>query len=499
MASGRSQKALLAMICAVASALVLAAPVGALYLGEWGGAGSGEGQFNAPRGIVADSQSNVYVVDSGNSRVQKFNEAGQYLGQWGTPGGGPGQFSSPVGIAVDRGDFVYVADLGNHRVQKFNNVGVPIAEWPTGLRPGLGAPVGIAVDRSGDVFVADVSSSRIEKFSPGGELLLAWGGPGAGPGQFNAPSAVATDEAGDVFVADTGNHRVQKFTNEGAFVGAWGSPGKGPALFEDPVDVSIDPVGKVYVVDQVNDQIQKFSPTGEFLSLWGEPGSKPNHFDGPISVAISFSARTYVVDAGNNRIEAYGKIPAPIFGKTVNVVPSGTVRFKPPHGKVFRRIYSGVQIKVGSVVDTRRGNVQLTAAKNRSGVTQSADFKDGLFKVLQPKKRHPVTELKLTGALDCPRKARHGRHAGKKKSSRVGAAMSRRKRRSRRLWGSGKGNYRSRGAHGSASVRGTIWLTKDTCRGTLFKVRRGVVKVRDFTRHRTVRVRAGHSYFVPAR
>jgi hypothetical protein len=69
----------------------------------------------------------------------------------------------------------------------------------------------------------------------------------------------------------------------------------------------------------------------------------------------------------------------------------------------------------------------------------------------------------------------------------------------RALWGSGKGKFRTRGRYASATVRGTIWLTADRCDGTLTQVRQGVVSVVDFTRKRTVRVRAGRSYLAPAR
>jgi ferric-dicitrate binding protein FerR (iron transport regulator) len=48
-------------------------------------------------------------------------------------------------------------------------------------------------------------------------------------------------------------------------------------------------------------------------------------------------------------------------------------------------------------------------------------------------------------------------------------------------------------------VRGTIWLTEDRCDGTLVRVVRGRVDVRDLTRRRTVVVRAGQSYLAPAR
>ena len=66
------------------------------------------------------------------------------------------------------------------------------------------------------------------------------------------------------------------------------------------------------------------------------------------------------------------------------------------------------------------------------------------------------------------------------------------------LWGNGKGKFRTDGKYSSATVRGTIWLTQDRCDGTLTKVKRGTVSVRDFKRRKTVSVKAGHSYLARA-
>jgi hypothetical protein len=68
----------------------------------------------------------------------------------------------------------------------------------------------------------------------------------------------------------------------------------------------------------------------------------------------------------------------------------------------------------------------------------------------------------------------------------------------RRLWGSGKGRFETRGRYSSATVRGTRWLVVDRCDGTLTRVRQGVVLVKDFKRGRSVLVRAGRSYFAKA-
>ncbi|HKP21752.1 MAG TPA: hypothetical protein VJT68_09560, partial [Thermoleophilaceae bacterium] len=70
----------------------------------------------------------------------------------------------------------------------------------------------------------------------------------------------------------------------------------------------------------------------------------------------------------------------------------------------------------------------------------------------------------------------------------------------RRLWGRDRGgHFRTFGRHSQATVRGTRWLTADRCDGTLTRVAEGAVAVRDRARHRTVLVRAGHSYLARTR
>jgi hypothetical protein len=138
-------------------------------------------------------------------------------------------------------------------------------------------------------------------------------------------------------------------------------------------------------------------------------------------------------------------------------------------------------VPTGAVLDTRKGAVALTAAQDTAGKTATATFDGGVFKVSQDQGARPVTELRLQGSSFAACRASGSR-----------AQASRRPR--RRVWGSGHGRFRTRGRDGAATVRGTVWLTEDTCAGTRVRVRRGVVDVRDFGRGRTVKVRAGGSY-----
>ena len=68
----------------------------------------------------------------------------------------------------------------------------------------------------------------------------------------------------------------------------------------------------------------------------------------------------------------------------------------------------------------------------------------------------------------------------------------------RRLWGTGKGKFTTKGKFASATVRGTEWLVADYCKGTLISVRKGVVSVRDLVQKKTKTIQAGHSYLAPA-
>ena len=86
-------------------------------------------QFINPTGVAIDGLGNIYVVDSMNTCIQKFDSNGNYLGEWGSYGSGNGQFKWPYGVAVDGQGNVYVADTGNNRIQKFDSSGNYLGQW----------------------------------------------------------------------------------------------------------------------------------------------------------------------------------------------------------------------------------------------------------------------------------------------------------------------------------------------------------------------------------
>jgi DNA-binding beta-propeller fold protein YncE len=137
------------------------------FVNQWGSSGSGDGQFSNPSGIAIDSSGNVYVSDSNNDRVQKFDSNGFFIKKWGSSGSGDGQFSNPHGIAIDSSGNVYVADSGNKRIQKFNSDGNIIITW--GIAGKVSGqflnPINIAADSFGHLYVVDEGNNRIEVFA----------------------------------------------------------------------------------------------------------------------------------------------------------------------------------------------------------------------------------------------------------------------------------------------------------------------------------------------
>ncbi|MEO0074431.1 MAG: SMP-30/gluconolactonase/LRE family protein, partial [candidate division WOR-3 bacterium] len=209
-------------------------------------------------GIAIDSAGIVYAQNG--DTIRKLAPDGSLILQWGGAGTGDGQFIGPDAIAVDRNGYVYVADRGNHRIQKFTSGGAFVAKWGSqGTGDGqFDQPSGIAVDELGNVYVADSGNSRVQKFSSSGTFLTKWGGPGEGDGQFNWPQGLAVDSAGTLYVADTNNHRIQRFTSNGGFLTKWGGLGCGRGQMSGPKGVAVDRTGNVYVLEYHNGRVQVF-------------------------------------------------------------------------------------------------------------------------------------------------------------------------------------------------------------------------------------------------
>jgi Flp pilus assembly protein TadD len=161
----------------------------------WGSKGSEDGQFESPRGMAVNHRGTVYVVDSGNHRIQKFDSSGNFVTKWGSNWDSNlnktygidlrtrignlgmrtlskysnGKFCFPHGIAMDIDNVnIYVVDRSNHRIQKFDSNGKFVTKWSyisTENNNKSFCPELISVDNNGNVYTYDSSSNQIVKFS----------------------------------------------------------------------------------------------------------------------------------------------------------------------------------------------------------------------------------------------------------------------------------------------------------------------------------------------
>jgi hypothetical protein len=201
----------------------------------------------------------------------------------------------------------------------------------------------------------------------------------------------------------------------------------------------------------------------------------------------------------------------PVPFKTVNAtVVSGDVFVKLPAGaarasqakapKGFVRLEGAETIPVRSILDTSKGRVRLRTASDTRNHVQTADFFRGRFVVRQVRKprgkarkrsNKVITDIVLNGSSF--------RRACRTTTASISQKRRRSRKRVRRLFGDGKGSFRTRGRNAAATVRGTRWGVQDRCDGTLVTVQRGRVSVRDLVKRRTVIVRTGKKYLARRR
>lgn len=107
------------------------------YISEWGGYGTGPGEFNSPDGVTVSDSGFVYVADNLNQRIQRFTTAGGVVTRWGYLGTVSGAFYAPSDSAVDSAGGAYMTDSNNNRAQKFRTDGQYLASWGAyGAGPG---------------------------------------------------------------------------------------------------------------------------------------------------------------------------------------------------------------------------------------------------------------------------------------------------------------------------------------------------------------------------
>ena len=342
--------------------------------------GIGSKGFNGPLGIAVDpTTGNLYVADTGSNRVLRFPapfsnpsraEPDAVYGQPGfttfTAGTTKSLMNAPRAVAFDSAGDLWVADTGNHRVLRFNasvlnSLTPPDADTVIGQKDffsgtvnhgntaisgsGFNTPAGLTFDQQNNLYVADFSNARVLKFSaPLGPTVVdpaasdVIGQPGFVTGTVPAqtsnatlagPAGLAADSA-NLYVTDPGDNRVlvfslkslsngaqsvlgqSDFTTTTANVGVF--PKASPNTLYAPADVKVDATGNLYVADTGNNRVLGYAAGSKSAGeVWGQSdfsGNGPNQvkatgMSAPSRIAVDYSQAPYalyVSDTGNHRI-----------------------------------------------------------------------------------------------------------------------------------------------------------------------------------------------------
>ncbi len=353
---------------------------------------------------------------------------------------------APVDITAGPDGALWVTEPDGGRVGRITTTGA-VTEVPVG-----GEPTAIVAGPDGALWFTD-DKGKIGRVTTDGSFTMF-----SGAGQ--KPGDIAAGPDGALWY--TLAHGVGRISAAGAIT----TYDLGEA---EPVSITAGPDAAVYYTDAKATALGRIDLT---------PG--PTATDTPVPTATDTPVPTATATPSPTPITTPTPV-APVVPKlqeTVVVAPArGRVRVRPPGGR-FKNLVGEQGIPVGSLVDTRRGTVALQSAIG--GGTQSGTFRGGVFKVRQLSSGR--TDILLRGRLECSRAL-------------ASAARTTRKQRRRKVWGKDDGgSFTTHGRDSVTTVRGTEWLTLDTCRGTVTRVRSGKVVVRDRRTGKRHVVRAGHTY-----
>jgi hypothetical protein len=314
--------ATLCLACVLATPALAAEQIG--FSKSFGSAGTGTAQFSDPTGVALGANGDVYVVDKGNKRVERFNAGGVYLGQFngsgeyeveGTKETGAaaptGAFAEPAGIAVDdstssvdpsKGD-VYVADAGNLAVYKFSATGEYLGQITEAEAGSPFATVeGVAVSPAGELYVY-ANGEYVDRFSDA--LVNEYGS------QFEGESAtldIAVDGEGNVYQVREYHHKVARL-HENEFGGYLDLD-----ACECSEGVGVDPTNNhVYVTQgtSVAEYGPFEEPASKLLATFGSASAQEGELQETDGIAISTGQEIYVVDSKADRVDVFSGVVVP--------------------------------------------------------------------------------------------------------------------------------------------------------------------------------------------
>lgn len=345
------------------------------FAGNGTSASSGDGgaatsaSLISPIGVAYAPNGDVYVADYSANRIRKISPAGVISAVAGTGSAGfsgdggqatAAQLDAPRDVAVDSAGNVFLTDSGNSRIRKINTSGVISTYAGTGTAglsgdggpataAQLSSPRGVDLDSSGNLYFADYNNT-VRKIAPNGTITRVAGTGVAGSsgdgGQatsatLSQPVDVVIDSAGNLYVSAFAGNRIRKVNTAGvmstiAGTGSSTSSGDGGAAtaagLDQPAGLDVDANDNLYVSEYDGNVIRKISgglitrvAGNRSAGFYGDGGSALSaQVNSPDGIVVTPTGDLLITDLANHRVrrvQAVGPPDAPTFSSTSPASP----------------------------------------------------------------------------------------------------------------------------------------------------------------------------------
>ena len=254
--------------------------------------------------VAVNSSDTVYITRREPPAILVYDRDGTFLRTFADE-----ILTNPHNIWIDSDDQIYVADTDDHTVRKFNTAGTLIQTWGTQNETGqpgdpFNRPTKAMAPPTGHLFVSDgYGQHRIHRFSPDGDHELSWGEEGTGPSQFALPHDLWVDSRDRVLVTDRENHRIQLFDLDGQFLEEWRN-------VESPNNIHITEDDLLYLAEAPR-RVSIFDLDGNLLHRWGEKGDGAGQYvDYPHGICVDSRGDIYVTEVPfqPDRLQKFARI-----------------------------------------------------------------------------------------------------------------------------------------------------------------------------------------------
>lgn len=269
---------------------------------QFGEAGTKAGQFKNPNAISIDLAGAVYVCDTDNNRIQKFDKNGKFLRQIGGFGWDREQFHHPMDIHARSALDIFIADYQNQRIERYDrelnfiSSLIPYDTWDEKFQ--FTRPVGIAFSNQRELFILDEENPRVIKINSFGEPEFCFGDFNWGKGQLKKPAQIEIARDEKIFVSDSEAKLIHVFDYFGNYLAEWGTN-----ILSNPRGMFWDETGFLFVADAGNRNFVIFNQNGEPVFILKNDGTMPELIE-PVDIAFN-SPFIYIVDQEGSCIQVF--------------------------------------------------------------------------------------------------------------------------------------------------------------------------------------------------